>query len=110
MARTSRCRSTFASVALVLACLWCLRAAAGPFVPAPVGGLRAPAQTAVATSVVGAIAASAPFPATAADEYIAYNYSGEWTSGALVAYFGLTLGATFLIFLSYLILTKLKII
>ena len=48
--------------------------------------------------------------ATAADELIDYNYAGEWTPLFITSYLGLTLAYTGIAFVSYLVLTKLKII
>merc|ERR1719502_1278171 len=58
-----------------------------------------------------AVAASGmPLAASAADEYLNYNFAGEPTPFMVIGYFGLTSFLTAFAFLSYLILTKLKII
>ncbi|CAK9011890.1 unnamed protein product [Durusdinium trenchii] len=59
--------------------------------------------------VVAAVAAM-PMAASAADEYLNYNMTGEFTPFMIIGYFGLTTFLTAFAFGSYLILTKLKII
>ena len=89
-------------VVLALSAFAALRA----FVPpadAPSPALRASAAAAVA-------AASTALPAGAADEYLNYNMTGEYTPFMIIGYFGLTTFLTAFAFGSYLILTKLKII
>ncbi|CAJ1378289.1 unnamed protein product [Effrenium voratum] len=53
---------------------------------------------------------SAALGAGAADEYLNYNMTGEYTPFMIIGYFGLTTFLTAFAFGSYLILTKLKII
>ena len=59
--------------------------------------------------VVAAVAAM-PMAASAADEYLNYNFTGEYTPFMIIGYFGLTTFLTAFAFGSYFILTKLKII
>ncbi|CAJ1378290.1 unnamed protein product [Effrenium voratum] len=77
-------------------------------------GLRAfvpPQQPLRGASAAAAVAAaSAALPAGAADEYLNYNMTGEYTPFMIIGYFGLTTFLTAFAFGSYLILTKLKII
>mmetsp|Transcript_123775 Transcript_123775/g.309433 ORF Transcript_123775/g.309433 Transcript_123775/m.309433 type:complete len:109 (-) Transcript_123775:116-442(-) len=107
----ARSAARLPAVFLAAACLLALRWAAAPaFVPpatteGAASGLRgAPAVAA------GAAAAGAPLAVYAADELLAYNMAGEWTSTFIAGYFILTLGYTAVAFVSYLVLTKLKII
>merc|ERR1719356_1925444 len=61
-----------------------------------------------------AAAAAAPLPAMAKaakpDELIDYNFAGEFTPFMIIGYFVLTTALTGFAFVSYLVLTKLKII
>mmetsp|Transcript_47971 Transcript_47971/g.96756 ORF Transcript_47971/g.96756 Transcript_47971/m.96756 type:complete len:87 (+) Transcript_47971:2-262(+) len=63
-----------------------------------------------AAATAAAAAAAAPLAAVAADELVDYNMAGEFTNFFIVGYFGLTAAFTAVAFLSYLLLTKLKII
>ncbi|CAL1148906.1 unnamed protein product [Cladocopium goreaui] len=93
------------TVVLAISAFCALRA----FVPpadAPNAALRG---SAVAASAAVAAASSA-LPAGAADEYLNYNMTGEYTPFMIIGYFGLTTFLTAFAFGSYLILTKLKII
>lgn len=77
------------------------------FVPTPEPS-SAPALRASTAAAVAA--ASTALPAGAADEYLNYNMTGEYTPFMIIGYFGLTTFLTAFAFGSYLILTKLKII
>lgn len=69
----------------------------------------APALRGASAAVPLAVVAS-PLAASAADEYLNYNMTGEFTPFMIIGYFGLTTFLTAFAFGSYLILTKLKII
>ena len=90
-----------AVLALALVLLFAQRC----FVPAPQANGAALLRGSAALA-----AATAPLAATAADELIDYNYAGEWTPLFITSYLGLTLAYTGVAFVSYLVLTKLKII
>ncbi|OLP87841.1 hypothetical protein AK812_SmicGene30895 [Symbiodinium microadriaticum] len=75
------------------------------FVPGP----RAEAPSLRGLAGAASIAA-APGVASAADEYLNYNMTGEFTPFMVIGYFGLTTFLTAFAFGSYLVLTKLKII
>mmetsp|Transcript_24135 Transcript_24135/g.55965 ORF Transcript_24135/g.55965 Transcript_24135/m.55965 type:complete len:102 (+) Transcript_24135:75-380(+) len=75
------------------------------FVPAPRAESPALRGLAAAASI-----AAAPGVASAGDEYLNYNMTGEYTPFMVIGYFGLTTFLTAFAFGSYLILTKLKII
>ena len=75
------------------------------FVPAPRAESPSLRGLAGAASVV-----AAPGVASAADEYLNYNMTGEFTPFMVIGYFGLTTFLTAFAFGSYLVLTKLKII
>eukprot|EP00933_Yihiella_yeosuensis_P008984 TRINITY_DN114722_c0_g1_i1.p1 TRINITY_DN114722_c0_g1~~TRINITY_DN114722_c0_g1_i1.p1 ORF type:complete len:108 (-),score=22.35 TRINITY_DN114722_c0_g1_i1:102-425(-) len=106
----SHTRSSLMATVLVAAvCVVCLRGVVQVFVPAPSTPLDAVALRG-APAVLAASAASLPLAASAADPYLAYNFAGEYTPFMTIGYFGLTGGMTVVAFLSYLVLTKLKII
>eukprot|EP00434_Breviolum_minutum_P001755 symbB.v1.2.001553.t1/scaffold70.1/size352959/3 len=85
-------------------------AALRAFVP-PAADAHSPALRASAAAAAGTVAAvSSALPASAADEYLNYNMTGEYTPFMIIGYFGLTTFLTAFAFGSYLILTKLKII
>merc|ERR1719327_1401290 len=99
--------------ALVLALAACLFAARA-FVPAPApqqsllrGGAAA---AALAASPLAAVAKEAAKKAAKPDELIDYNFAGEFTPFMIIGYFVLTTALTGFAFVSYLVLTKLKII
>ncbi|CAE6933085.1 unnamed protein product [Symbiodinium sp. CCMP2592] len=75
------------------------------FVPGPRAESPSLRGLAGAASVV-----AAPGVASAADEYLNYNMTGEFTPFMVIGYFGLTTFLTAFAFGSYLVLTKLKII
>ncbi|CAE7703929.1 unnamed protein product [Symbiodinium sp. CCMP2592] len=75
------------------------------FVPAP--RAESPSLRGLATA---AGIAAAPGVASAGDEYLNYNMTGEFTPFMVIGYFGLTTFLTAFAFGSYLVLTKLKII
>nr|AAW79400.1 unknown protein [Heterocapsa triquetra] len=93
------------AVIAVLAVLFC----ASAFVPAP-QTQQVDAQALLRGSAAAAAVSAAPLAAQAADELIDYNYAGEWTPLFIGGYMALTLAYTGVSFISYLILTKLKII
>eukprot|EP00930_Biecheleria_cincta_P084909 TRINITY_DN7432_c1_g1_i1.p1 TRINITY_DN7432_c1_g1~~TRINITY_DN7432_c1_g1_i1.p1 ORF type:complete len:106 (-),score=24.51 TRINITY_DN7432_c1_g1_i1:65-382(-) len=101
-----RARSCLLTAALLLvtAC-WSLQA----FVPAQRAEPALRGAQATAAASVAAVA-SLPLAASAADEYLNYNFAGEFTPYMIIGYFGTTTAMTAIAFLSYLILTKLKII
>mmetsp|Transcript_50031 Transcript_50031/g.103359 ORF Transcript_50031/g.103359 Transcript_50031/m.103359 type:complete len:104 (+) Transcript_50031:91-402(+) len=76
------------------------------FVPAPRAEFFSPSLRGLA----GASVVAAPGVASAADEYLNYNMTGEFTPFMVIGYFGLTTFLTAFAFGSYLVLTKLKII
>eukprot|EP00420_Gonyaulax_spinifera_P031431 CAMPEP_0197876738 /NCGR_PEP_ID=MMETSP1439-20131203/5639_1 /TAXON_ID=66791 /ORGANISM="Gonyaulax spinifera, Strain CCMP409" /LENGTH=115 /DNA_ID=CAMNT_0043496037 /DNA_START=69 /DNA_END=416 /DNA_ORIENTATION=- len=82
----------------------------GQQVPAQVSQLRGVRVEGALAASAAAAAAAAPLAASAADELVQYNMAGEFTEFFVVGYFGLTTAFTVISFLSYLILTKLKII
>eukprot|EP00438_Fugacium_kawagutii_P007635 Skav207578 [mRNA] locus=scaffold2931:58130:58615:+ [translate_table: standard] len=88
---------------LAISAFAALRAFVPPAEPSP--ALRATVSAASAVA-----AASTALPAGAADEYLNYNMTGEYTPFMIIGYFGLTTFLTAFAFGSYLILTKLKII
>mmetsp|Transcript_88753 Transcript_88753/g.230336 ORF Transcript_88753/g.230336 Transcript_88753/m.230336 type:complete len:105 (-) Transcript_88753:131-445(-) len=103
----ARC-SLLSAVLLAAAAALAVHGLAQAFVPAP---QPAPALRGGVSSVAAAVAAAGvPLAASAADELLAYNMAGEWTSTFTAGYFILTLGYTAVAFVSYLVLTKLKII
>eukprot|EP00930_Biecheleria_cincta_P084907 TRINITY_DN7432_c0_g3_i1.p1 TRINITY_DN7432_c0_g3~~TRINITY_DN7432_c0_g3_i1.p1 ORF type:complete len:121 (+),score=21.37 TRINITY_DN7432_c0_g3_i1:51-365(+) len=91
---------------LVLAVRWVAQA----FLPCPQEAPRLPSIGAHQAAAAAATLAAAPLSATAADEYLNYNFAGEFTPYMIIGYFGTTTAMTAIAFLSYLILTKLKII
>ncbi|CAE6956211.1 unnamed protein product [Symbiodinium sp. CCMP2456] len=97
----TRARSGLLGSFLLAACLMSLQA----FVSAP----RAESPSLRGLAAAGSIAA-APGVASAADEYLNYNMTGEFTPFMVIGYFGLTTFLTAFAFGSYLVLTKLKII
>uniref|UniRef100_A0A7S4RFQ4 Uncharacterized protein n=1 Tax=Alexandrium monilatum TaxID=311494 RepID=A0A7S4RFQ4_9DINO len=103
-------RSSLPAVALLAAAF--LLSARQVFVPPPSASAQSPlVQLRGASSVAaGAAAAAAPLAAVAEDTLVDYNMAGEFTQFFVVGYFGLTTAFTVFAFLSYLILTKLKII
>uniref|UniRef100_A0A6T1EYX4 Photosystem II reaction center protein T n=1 Tax=Alexandrium monilatum TaxID=311494 RepID=A0A6T1EYX4_9DINO len=105
-----RARSGVLAAALALAaCVLLTRWAAAAFLPAP----QAPGQQQLrgaAAAAAAATVAAAPLAAVAEDALVDYNMAGEFTNFFIVGYFGLTTAFTVFAFLSYLILTKLKII
>uniref|UniRef100_A0A6T1EYV2 Uncharacterized protein n=1 Tax=Alexandrium monilatum TaxID=311494 RepID=A0A6T1EYV2_9DINO len=104
-----RARSSVLAAALALAACVLLTRWAAAFLPAP----QAPGQLQLrgtAAAVAAATAAAAPLAAVAEDKLVDYNMAGEFTQFFVVGYFGLTTAFTVFAFLSYLILTKLKII
>mmetsp|Transcript_40357 Transcript_40357/g.119645 ORF Transcript_40357/g.119645 Transcript_40357/m.119645 type:complete len:98 (+) Transcript_40357:64-357(+) len=92
------------SLIIAVVAVMCLAPA---FVPAPQQQVNAQA---LLRGSAAAAAATAPLSAFAADELIDYNYAGEWTPLFITSYLGLTLAYTGVAFVSYLVLTKLKII
>ena len=78
------------------------------FVPAPQA--QSPPLRGLAAAASIASIASAPGVASAGDEYLNYNMTGEFTPFMVIGYFGLTTFLTAFAFGSYLVLTKLKII
>ena len=84
-------------------------AALRAFVP-PAADAHSPALRASAAAAGTVAAVSSALPAGAADEYLNYNMTGEYTPFMIIGYFGLTTFLTAFAFGSYLILTKLKII
>mmetsp|Transcript_102962 Transcript_102962/g.317658 ORF Transcript_102962/g.317658 Transcript_102962/m.317658 type:complete len:109 (+) Transcript_102962:120-446(+) len=104
-----RARSGVLAAALALAaCVLLTRWAAAAFLSAP----QAPTQQlrGATPAVAAAAVAAAPLAAVAEDALVDYNMAGEFTQFFVVGYFGLTTAFTVFAFLSYLILTKLKII
>ncbi|CAE7521625.1 unnamed protein product [Symbiodinium natans] len=98
----ARARSSLlVSLLLAVAGLVSLQA----FVPAP----RAESPSLRGLAAAASIAA-APGVASAGDEYLNYNMTGEFTPFMVIGYFGLTTFLTAFAFGSYLVLTKLKII
>mmetsp|Transcript_66111 Transcript_66111/g.215110 ORF Transcript_66111/g.215110 Transcript_66111/m.215110 type:complete len:100 (+) Transcript_66111:96-395(+) len=91
------------AILLAALCVLALRSVA--FVPAP----SVPRSVAPATAAALA-AAALPLAANAADEFLEYNMAGEFTTFMTGGYFVVTLGYTAISFVSYLLLTKLKII
>ena len=79
------------------------------FVPPAESSPGLPALRGASAAVPVAMVAS-PLAASAADEYLNYNMTGEFTPFMIIGYFGLTTFLTAFAFGSYLILTKLKII
>ncbi|CAJ1330259.1 unnamed protein product [Effrenium voratum] len=69
-----------------------------------------PSAPRAAPAALSAAVAAAPLAANAADEYLNYNMTGEYTPFMIIGYVGLTTFLTAFAFGSYLILTKLKII
>uniref|UniRef100_A0A7S0A5U6 Uncharacterized protein n=1 Tax=Pyrodinium bahamense TaxID=73915 RepID=A0A7S0A5U6_9DINO len=109
-ARSALLATLLAAGSCALAARWALIAA---FLPSPQtpSGAAAPAQLRGAPVVTAAVAvASAPLAAMAEDTLVEYNMAGEFTQFFVVGYFGLTTAFTAVAFLSYLVLTKLKII
>eukprot|EP00931_Biecheleriopsis_adriatica_P009324 TRINITY_DN1103_c0_g1_i1.p2 TRINITY_DN1103_c0_g1~~TRINITY_DN1103_c0_g1_i1.p2 ORF type:complete len:110 (+),score=27.88 TRINITY_DN1103_c0_g1_i1:79-408(+) len=108
----ARARSGLLAAAfLAVVGLLALRGASEAFVSAP--GSQAQAEVALrgAPAAMAAAAAGLPLAASAVpDEYLNYNFAGEYTPFMTIGYFGLTSFLTAFCFLSYLILTKLKII
>eukprot|EP00440_Ansanella_granifera_P035173 gb/GFBE01038148.1/.p1 GENE.gb/GFBE01038148.1/~~gb/GFBE01038148.1/.p1 ORF type:complete len:106 (+),score=30.26 gb/GFBE01038148.1/:1-318(+) len=105
MARARSC--LLAAALLVLALRWASQAFVSAPAQAPEAALRgAPA----AASAAAAAVAGMPLAASAADEYLNYNFAGEATPFMVIGYFACTSALTAIAFLSYLILTKLKII
>eukprot|EP00444_Apocalathium_aciculiferum_P047555 CAMPEP_0183503540 /NCGR_PEP_ID=MMETSP0371-20130417/5226_1 /TAXON_ID=268820 /ORGANISM="Peridinium aciculiferum, Strain PAER-2" /LENGTH=98 /DNA_ID=CAMNT_0025698693 /DNA_START=71 /DNA_END=367 /DNA_ORIENTATION=- len=95
-------RMNLLSVCLLAACAVCFLNTA--FVSAP-------AQPRAAAATVAALAAAgAPLVAFASDDLLEYNMAGEFTTFMTGGYFAVTLGYTAISFVSYLLLTKLKII
>ncbi|CAE7521641.1 unnamed protein product [Symbiodinium natans] len=90
-------------VTLQVLLLW--SAACSAFVPAPRAESPSLRGLAAAASIV-----AAPGIASAGDEYLNYNMTGEFTPFMVIGYFGLTTFLTAFAFGSYLVLTKLKII
>ncbi|CAE7257676.1 unnamed protein product [Symbiodinium microadriaticum] len=86
-------------LSMLAACLMSLQA----FVSAP-RGAESPSLRGLATA---AGIAAAPGVASAADEYLNYNMTGEFTPFMVIGYFGLTTFLTAFAFGSYLVLTKL---
>eukprot|EP00435_Cladocopium_sp_Y103_P050083 s1134_g15.t1 len=91
------------SLVLAVSTFAALKAFVPTAAPSSAPALRASTAAAVA-------AASTALPAGAADEYLNYNMTGEYTPFMIIGYFGLTTFLTAFAFGSYLILTKLKII
>ncbi|CAK9046212.1 unnamed protein product [Durusdinium trenchii] len=94
--------SLMATFLLALSACVAIRAFVPPAQPNAAPALRA--------SAAAVLAASTALPAGAADEYLNYNMTGEFTPFMIIGYFGLTTFLTAFAFGSYLILTKLKII
>ncbi|CAK9046190.1 unnamed protein product, partial [Durusdinium trenchii] len=94
--------TAFAFGSLALSACVAIRAFVPPAQPNAAPALRA--------SAAAVLAASTALPAGAADEYLNYNMTGEFTPFMIIGYFGLTTFLTAFAFGSYLILTKLKII
>mmetsp|Transcript_29903 Transcript_29903/g.69527 ORF Transcript_29903/g.69527 Transcript_29903/m.69527 type:complete len:127 (+) Transcript_29903:12-392(+) len=107
MATRARCGLLTAAL-LVLAVRWLAVA----FVQAPPAAVEQVPQLrgSLVSAAAAAAAAAAPLAAVAEDELFDYNYAGEFTPYFFIGYFGLTTVFTAFAFLSYLILTKLKII
>ncbi|CAK0848595.1 unnamed protein product [Prorocentrum cordatum] len=95
--------------ALALAAAACILGARLAFLPAPAAQ---PARQHQALLRAGAaLAAAAPAAALAEpDELVDYNFAGEFTPFLIIGYFTLTTALTGFSFVSYLVLTKLKII
>ncbi|CAK0793854.1 unnamed protein product, partial [Prorocentrum cordatum] len=94
--------------ALALAASACVLCARLAFVPAPA---PAPQHQALLRASAAAAAAAAPVAALAEpDELVDYNFAGEFTPFLIIGYFTLTTALTGFSFVSYLVLTKLKII
>eukprot|EP00931_Biecheleriopsis_adriatica_P109273 TRINITY_DN8354_c0_g1_i2.p1 TRINITY_DN8354_c0_g1~~TRINITY_DN8354_c0_g1_i2.p1 ORF type:complete len:110 (+),score=34.32 TRINITY_DN8354_c0_g1_i2:65-394(+) len=99
------------AASLAVVALLALRLASKAFVSAPSAQAQAEVAFRGAPAAMAAAAASLPLAASAVpDEYLNYNFAGEYTPFMTIGYFGLTSFLTAFCFLSYLILTKLKII
>uniref|UniRef100_A0A7S1MP22 Uncharacterized protein n=1 Tax=Alexandrium catenella TaxID=2925 RepID=A0A7S1MP22_ALECA len=105
-------RSRSSLLALALLAATASLGARWAFVPSPAAQTEASsAQLRGASAAVAAAAvAAAPLAAGAEDKLIDYNMAGEFTQFFVAGYFGLTSAFTAVAFLSYLVLTKLKII
>mmetsp|Transcript_60364 Transcript_60364/g.136037 ORF Transcript_60364/g.136037 Transcript_60364/m.136037 type:complete len:112 (-) Transcript_60364:155-490(-) len=108
----SRARSGLLAVVLATAACMLLAQWSMAFVSGPQVQVEAPMQLRGSSVAAAGAAAAAvtPLAAHAADELVQYNMAGEFTEFFVVGYFGLTTAFTVISFLSYLILTKLKII
>ncbi|CAK0881504.1 unnamed protein product, partial [Prorocentrum cordatum] len=106
--RMLRSRATLPGLALTAAA--CLLGARLAFVPAPAAPAAAQAAALRGVAAVAASAATS-LPALAEpDELVDYNFAGEFTPFLIIGYFTLTTALTGFSFVSYLVLTKLKII
>eukprot|EP00931_Biecheleriopsis_adriatica_P009325 TRINITY_DN1103_c0_g1_i2.p1 TRINITY_DN1103_c0_g1~~TRINITY_DN1103_c0_g1_i2.p1 ORF type:complete len:111 (+),score=31.68 TRINITY_DN1103_c0_g1_i2:79-411(+) len=109
----ARARSGLLAAAfLAVVGLLALHGAPEAFVSAPASQSQAEVSLRGAPAAMAAAAAAGlPLAASAVpDEYLNYNFAGEYTPFMTIGYFGLTSFLTAFCFLSYLILTKLKII
>eukprot|EP00418_Pyrodinium_bahamense_P085712 CAMPEP_0179061074 /NCGR_PEP_ID=MMETSP0796-20121207/26197_1 /TAXON_ID=73915 /ORGANISM="Pyrodinium bahamense, Strain pbaha01" /LENGTH=111 /DNA_ID=CAMNT_0020757883 /DNA_START=76 /DNA_END=411 /DNA_ORIENTATION=+ len=108
----SRGRSNVLAMALLAAA--CLLGMRWAFVPSqsPTAQphIEIRAQLRGASVAAAAVVATMPLVAGAEDALVEYNMAGEFTQFFIVGYFGLTTAFTAVAFLSYLVLTKLKII